>query len=144
MPKVLTAESNVTCGHQGQVQISSSAKLKVNNKSVLLESSIAGMSIQNCATPPTTDPNTTKYLSFPCASVSATARTSPTPPLPPFGSPITDGRSKKLMAGGIPVMLETVAGQSGGLAGETDGMVGGESPVTGLKGSAVQNKLTAV
>jgi hypothetical protein len=143
MPKVLTTESNVTCGHQGQVQISSSAKLKVNSKSVLLESSIAGMSILTCATPQTTKPNTTTYLSFPCASVSATARTSPAPQ-PSSGSSITDGRSKKLMVGEMPVMLETVVGQSGGLAGETDGMVGGVSPVTGLQGKAVQNKLVAV
>jgi hypothetical protein len=142
MPKVLTTESNVTCGHQGQVQISSSAKLKVNNKSVLLESSIAGMSIQNCATQTTQAQG--KFVSFSCASVSATARTSPTPPTGTTSSPITDGRSKKLMVRGMPVMLETVAGQSGGLAGETDGMVGGVSPVTGLQGTAVQNKLAAV
>ncbi|GHO83200.1 hypothetical protein [Dictyobacter formicarum] len=142
MSKVLTTESNVTCGHQGQVQISSSAKLKVNSKPVLLESSITGMLIQNCATPTTQAQG--KYVSFSCASVSATGRTSPIPPTETTSSPISDGRSKKLMVGKMPVMLETVAGQSSGLAGETDGMVSGVSPVTGLQGTAVQNKLAAV
>src|SRR2546427_6362184 len=129
MPKVLTTKSNVTCYHQGEVQVSSSAKLKVNKQSVLLESSIAGMSIQNCTTQKVTDPktNNTTYISFSCASVSAIPRTSPTPPVGTTSSSITDGRSKKLKVGGFPVMLETVAGQSGGLAGETDGMVGGVS-----------------
>lgn len=134
MPNVLTMESNVTCAHQGKVQVGSTAKLKVNNQSVLLESSIAGMLISNCATQKTTDP-TGKFLTLACANVSAIPRTTPAPnPPSPGSSSITNGRSQKLKVGGFPVMLETLAGQ-------TDGMVGGASPVAGLKGVAVQNKL---
>jgi hypothetical protein len=135
MPNVLTTESNVTCGHKGTVQVSSSAKLKVNNHSVLLESSIAGMSINDCKTQSVQVQG--KYVSFPCASVSATGRTSPTLSVATTSSAITEGRSQKLKVGKFPVMLET-------LAGLTDGMKEGLSPVTGLQGTAVQNKLVAV
>lgn len=48
MPKVLTTGSNVNCGHNGKVAIISNAKLTIDGKPVLVESSIANKSINGC------------------------------------------------------------------------------------------------
>ena len=65
MRKALTAQSDVTCGHRllpakpGAVQAASAAKLKVNGSPVLLESSVLGRPISNCATVPSPPPKLT-------------------------------------------------------------------------------------
>src|SRR6266568_4191871 len=98
MSGVLTTSSNVTCGHNGKVQTSSSTKLTVNGQAVLLKSSIASMSIPDCSTIPASD--TSGPTAKPCTTVSS----------------VDNGEATKLTAGGSAVMLETLAGQ-------TDGMV---------------------
>ena len=98
MPGVLTTTSTVLCGpdvppnHGGKVAIASTAKLKVNDNPVLLNSSIAGKSVGGCKTPTS---NSTK----PCTSVAS----------------VSSGEANKLKAGGNPVMLDTT------LSGKTDG-----------------------
>src|SRR6266545_2066852 len=115
MAGVLTTASNVTCGHApGKVQTSSTAKLTVSGRPVLLKSSIAGSSVSGCSTP--SDPNS--------GSVTCTLVTS-----------VTTGDATKLTAGHAPVTLDT-------LAGGTNGTVSG-TPQTLLSATAGQTKLTA-
>jgi hypothetical protein len=90
MPKVLTTDSTIDCGHEGTVGTSSAAKLRVDGARVLVETGIAGKTISNCTQtggPPT-----------PCSAVVA----------------ITSGRATKLTAGGQPVMLDTLTGTTNG------------------------------
>ena len=124
MPKVLTTTpvSNVTCGHKGNVQTTSTAKLQVNSSPVLMESSIDGKPIVACTTVPAADAG--GPTAKPCTTVSP----------PPA---ITAGRATKLMVDGVPVILDT-------LAGKTDGMVAKVTPQLLLNGTANHNKLTAV
>ena len=119
MSGVLTISSNVTCGHSGKVQTSSSAKLTVNKKAVLLKSSIASKSISNCSTTPASD--TSGPTAIKCTTVSS----------------VDSGEAKKLTAGGSAVMLDT-------LAGKTDGMVAKVTPQLLLSANAGKSKLTAV
>ena len=120
MSGVLTISSNVTCGHNGKVQTSSSAKLTVNGQAVLLKDSIASKSIATCSTKPAADASGTP-TDAPCITVSS----------------VDSGGATKLTAGGSAVMLETLAGQ-------TDGMVTKVTPQLLLSATAGQSKLTAV
>jgi len=141
MPNVLTTESTVTCGHlagnpTGKVKTNSSAKLKVNGNSVLLESSIDGQSISGCGIVLKNDPSSGNPLDMPCTQVSVVP-----PPISklPSGTPpaITDGRSTKLKVGGKPVMLGTLKGQTNGMTG------GSKSPLSDMSATAGQSKLVA-
>jgi hypothetical protein len=140
MPNVLTTASTVTCGHlagnpTGKVKTNSSAKLKVNGNSVLLESSIDGQSISGCGIIPKNDPSSGNPLDMPCTQVSIVP---PIPQLPPGTPPaITDGRSTKLKVGGKPVMLDTLKGQTNGMTG------GSKSPLSDMSATAGQSKLVA-
>jgi hypothetical protein len=120
MAGVLTTASNVTCGHSGSVNTSSSAKLTVGGKSVLLKSSIEGKTVGSCSTQPSTDPSGAPQ-DVKCLTVSG----------------VTAGEATKLTAGGSPVVLDT-------LAGSTDGMVAKTTPQQLLSATADQGKLSAV
>jgi hypothetical protein len=115
MPKVLTTGSNVTCGHEGTVATSSTAKLKINGQPVLLQEGIVGKTVENCLTPTVSNPT-----SSPCASVSS----------------VDKGNATKLTGGGNAVMLET-------LTGGTNGVVSGNAQ-TFLSATAGQSKLTTI
>jgi hypothetical protein len=96
MRKVLTVGSTVTCGHVvppllGVVAVASTAKLRVNGSSVLLESSVVGKSVVGCGTPPVQG-NTV------CLEVKNVTNT------PPF----------KLRVNGIPVLFDTITGATNG------------------------------
>jgi hypothetical protein len=116
MPGVLTLASNVKCGHgPGKVSTSSSAKLKVSGSAVLLESGISGKAVVfgSCGITPSDK-------SSKCTQVSS----------------VTAGRATKLKAGGRPVMLDSLAGQ-------TDGKLESVTPQPLLAATAGQTKLTA-
>jgi hypothetical protein len=120
MAGVLTEGSDVKCGHDpGKASPSSSALLKVGGKGVLRESEVK-TSVSGCGTvnrsPTQADPTT----DLKCSSITA----------------VTGGKATKLMAGGNPVILDT-------LAGDTDGKKKDE-PQKKVKGEAKQEKLTAV
>ncbi len=118
MPGVLTTGSNVSCGHGGTVGTSSSAKLKVSGNAVLLKTGIAMKSVSSCQTPPASD------VSGPTAMKCTTVTS------------VDSGEATKLTAGGAPVVLETLTGQ-------TDGMVGKVTPQLLLSATAGQSKLKA-
>lgn len=92
MGNVLTTASTVTCQHTpsplpappvpGMVAVSSEAKLKVEGKPVLVETSVV-KSVSGC-------PNTA--VGAPCTQVTA----------------VQTGRAQKLRAGGVPVLLDTL------------------------------------
>ncbi|MFD0689862.1 hypothetical protein [Actinomadura fibrosa] len=92
---VLTTGSTITCGHAtaGHVLPDSAAKLAVAGEPVLLE---AGVTTFDTACTPVSSNDK------PCGKVRA----------------ITGGRSAKLLVGGSPVLLAS-------LAGTTDGQIGG-------------------
>src|SRR5262245_3741136 len=115
MPKVLTTGSNITCGHEGTVATSSTAKLKVNGQPVLLREGIVGKAVENCLTPTVSNPT-----SSPCTSVSS----------------VDKGKATKVTAGGSAVMLET-------LTGGTNGVVNGKAQ-TLLSATAGQSNLTTI
>jgi hypothetical protein len=118
MPGALTTGSTVLCGHGGTVSTTSSAKLKVSGNAVLLKDGIANQSVSGCltvVTPPPPGP-----VSTPCLSVTA----------------VDSGEATKLKAGGKPVVLET-------LKGETDGKVANVTPQLLLSATAGQSKLKA-
>jgi|SRR6478609_11846352 len=118
MRKALTAQSDVTCGHRllpakpGAVQAASAAKLKVNGSPVLLESSVLGRPISNCATVPSQG-------NAPCATVASVVNTPP----------------PKLTVSGAAVLLDSITGT-------TSGQVGGVTPQPRLAATANQSKLT--
>ncbi len=127
MPNVLTTDSTVLCGptidppppvpiHGGNVNVQSSAKLKVNRNAVLLRSSIEGRLVSGCATP--SEPSSGNV---PCATVSL----------------VSSGEATKLTVQGNAVILDI-------LTGSTNGTVGGTTPQTLLGATAGQNKLTAI
>jgi hypothetical protein len=87
MAAVLTTSSTITCSHQGTVQKTSTAKLKVNGSPVLLESSLGA--IPDC---PNQSSSTTKDTKV--ASVL--------------------GAAQKLKAGGNGVLLATLSGKGNG------------------------------
>jgi|ERR1043165_6829455 hypothetical protein len=118
MPGVLTTGSNVTCGHSpGKVTTTGSPKLTVSGQPALLKTGIMGKPVGGCSTPPASDAS--GPTAIPCTSVIA----------------VTAGDATKLTIGGMPVMLDTLAGQ-------TNGMVGKVTPQQLLSATAVQTKLT--
>ena len=127
--------------HSGTVAVESAAKLRIVMgpvliaSPVLVASSIDGKKVSDCMTPTTSDTSGAP-ISYPCRFVSTV------PPGP--NSAITAGRATKLTVGGQPVILETQAGDTNGLAGYTNGMVNKITPQKLLAGTANQNKLTAV
>ena len=120
MPGVLTAGSNVTCGHSpGKVTTTGSPKMSVSNQPVLLKLGIMGKPVSGCSTPPAAD--VSGPTAKPCTSVTT----------------VSTGEATKLTIGNQPVMLDTLAGQ-------TDGMVGKVTPQLLLSATAIQTKLTAI
>lgn len=120
MAGVLTAGSNVTCGHSpGKVTTTGSPKLKVSSQPVLLKLGIMGKPVAGCSTVAAAD--VSGPTAKPCTSVVS----------------VSSGEATKLKIGGMPVMLDT-------LAGDTDGMVGKLTPVSALSATAGQTKLTTV
>ena len=119
---MLTINSTVECGaspvHGGTVATSSSAKLTVNGKSVVMKSSVEGKSISGCQIKPKAD--SSGPTDKPCDSVSA----------------VTLGESQKLTVGGHSVLRDD-------LAGTTNGLVTKVTPQTALRASANQSKLSA-
>ncbi|MFD3556281.1 hypothetical protein ACFWWA_29895 [Streptomyces goshikiensis] len=107
MGKVLTTASTVTCGHvpppppvtppgappppppppgvPGLIGTSSTQKLKVRGKPVLVKSSLMGATVTGC-------PNTVSPLT-PCTTVQT----------------VSAGESRKLKSGGFPVMLDRIS-----------------------------------
>ncbi len=119
MAKVLTITSNVTCGHKGNVVISSSEKLKVGGDSVLVKGSIENTSIPDCKIVPAAEPS--GPTAIPCKMVTA----------------VTSGEATKLKVNGKSVMLAEE------LHGETNGMLAKLTPQKLLSATSNQNKLTA-
>ena len=118
MPGVLTTGSNVTCGHSpGKVTTTGSSKLTVSGQPALPKTGIMGKPVSGCSTVPAADAS--GPTAKPCLSVLA----------------VSAGDATKLTIGGLPVMLDT-------LAGTTDGMVGKVTPQTSLSATAIQTKLT--
>ena len=126
MPKVLTTQSNISCGHGGKVDVESSAKLSVDGSPVLLKNSIDGKDVIDCKTQEALDASGTT-IAKPCNKVSS---------VPP-GPGVTAGEATKLKVRGKPVMLDT-------LTGKTDGMVGKVTPQPLLNATAGQSKLTTI
>jgi hypothetical protein len=118
MAKVLTTGSDVKCAHGGSANPSSSAQLKVGGNPVACEANVTDVTLSSCGTPTTPPPQGPKNA--PCSKVKA----------------VSAGQATKLMAGGKPVMLDT-------LAGTTDGTVSNVTPQPGLSASANQSMLTA-
>ncbi|WP_370941809.1 hypothetical protein AB5J62_22130 [Amycolatopsis sp. cg5] len=98
MANVLTMDSTVTCGHlpPGRLRPTSAAKLTVLGFPVLVESGIAVIG-PGCTAKQAGD--------VPCVKT----------------GPITAGRSVKLRAGGMPVMLSTLVGKTAGTSGGVPG-----------------------
>ena len=93
MPKVLTKDSSVKCGHGATASVSSSAKLTVSGKEVLLEDGPPTWSFDtNCGQ---VDSSSGQKQCTKIASVSA-------------------GKSTKLTVGGKAVLLDTLAGMTDG------------------------------
>jgi hypothetical protein len=118
MAGVLITNSTVTCGHSGNVTVTSTQKLKVSNSPVLVKASIESKSIPDCATTPATDAS--GPTAKPCKTVSS----------------VSSGEATKLKVNGQAVMLDT-------LSGTTDGMVTKTTPQMLLSATAGQTKLTA-
>jgi hypothetical protein len=117
MAGVLITSSTVTCGHSGNVVVTSTQKLKVGNNPVLVKVSIADKSIAGCTTAPASDAS--GPTAKPCKKVSL----------------VSNGEATKLKVNGQAVMLDT-------LSGETDGMVAKIKPQLLLSPTAEQTKLT--
>ncbi len=118
MAGVLTTSSKVICGHGGTVSTSSSAKLKVSGNPVLLKTGIAQQAISGCTT--TVKPPPPGPVSKPCISVTS----------------VDSGEATKLKAGGNPVILDLLTGQ-------TDGTIVNVTPQKLLSATAGQSKLKA-
>lgn len=90
-PAVLTTESSLTCAHGFKISATSTTRLRVGKKAVLL-AKVAGQSI-DCTLPD--DPNTgTKH----CTKVAT----------------VSVGESSKLKVGNVSVLLDALAGLSDG------------------------------
>ncbi|MFJ3902875.1 hypothetical protein [Streptomyces sp. NPDC090025] len=121
MEQVLTTGSTIGCGHPPQVPTmspASDAKLKVGGQPVLRAADLTAASalISGCVPPSGGSPPPK-----PCQHVTRVA---------------PKGEAAKLRAGGAPVLL-------GSLAGDTDGSVEGVTPQQKLFGKAAQTRLTA-
>lgn len=110
MGAVLTLSSTVQCGHAGTVGVSGSALLTVGSSAVLTPDGVATKAVAGCTTAPS----------------------SPTKPCTTVLSVLPSSQAIKLTAGGMPVLLDS-------LAGATDGM-----PPGTLMAVAGQTKLSAV
>ena len=119
MPRVLTAASRVDCGHGGAVAVTGEPKLRVGGSPVLLRAGIQGKAVgATCALTDTADASGTP-TTLKCRAVTS----------------VSAGEAIKLKAGGAPVMLDTLAGGTDGMA--TKGVL--ETKLTG----AGQTKLRA-
>jgi hypothetical protein len=88
MPKVLTAQAQVTCVHQGTVQVAASQQqLKAAGGPVLVMGDMEGKPIIGCTL-------TASASTTPCSAVVATVA----------------GASAKLSVGSTPVLLDTAKG----------------------------------
>ncbi len=115
MPKVLTESSTLKCTSQGTVNLTAGqSKLKVDGSKVLVQGDLVGASISGCTI--VTDPNTGKKQ---CMTVVT----------------VLSGTATRLKVDGKPVLLETAAGPTDGLA---------PAPETFSVQSAGQQKLQAV
>ena len=106
MPTVLTTGSTVKCSHQGTATLSSTAKLTVGTKSVLLSTDFASWPIAGCTQtggPPT-----------PCTSIVSVAA----------------GAATKLTVGGVAVLLDTLSGPTNGAPPGTVGATAGHTKLT--------------
>jgi hypothetical protein len=119
MAGVLVTNSTVTCGHSGNVTVTSTQKLKVSNSPVLIKTSIENQSIPDCLTAPASDAS--GPTAKPCKTVSS----------------VGSGEATKLKVNGQAVMLDT-------LSGATDGMVTKVTPQLLLSATAGHTKLTAI
>ena len=125
MPAVLTAAATVDCGHGGPVTIKSDPKnkLTVSGATVLTATALQGQPVNT-------------------AECSITI-TGPPPPGTPISTrcktcvSITSVNATKLTVHGTPVLLAP-------LTGTTDGMLSNVTPLSLLKATGVQTKLSAV
>ncbi len=124
MPKVLTINSTIQCGHGGKVVITSSAKLKINGYPVLVKDNVDGKPMTGCETTFASD--SSGPTDIPCSSVSLVP-----------SEPGVVGEATKLKVGGQFVLLDT-------LVGKTDGMVKKTTPQTLLPAVANQSTLKAI
>lgn len=85
MANILTTDSTISCGHGGTVSTTSTAKLKIGDKPVLIKGNI-GPKVSDCTLKDNTSTGTLQ-----CQSAT-----------------ITDGEASKLLAGGLSVMLDTL------------------------------------
>lgn len=93
MPYVLTAGSTLSCAHQGIVQLTASqSSLLVEGQSVLVQADLEGSPISGCTTP-------TSQTSKPCTTLLS----------------MSVGAALHLKAGGMPVLLDTAAGNTDGV-----------------------------
>lgn len=110
MQNVLNTDSSVLCGratdvptaHEGNVQVQSTAKLKVDGAPVLLKDGIDKMPVVGCKTVPLSD--SSGPLDVTCTTVKK----------------VTAGEATKLNVGGKPVMLDTLAGDTDGKKNKVD------------------------
>lgn len=120
MAGVLITSSTITCGHSGNVTVTSTQKLKVSNNPVLVKARIEGKTVSGCATPePANDPSGTP-TGRKCTSVSS----------------VSKGWATKLKVNNQAVMLDTLSGTTGGMVAKT-------TPQRLLSATAGQTKLTA-
>lgn len=89
MANVMTKGGSISCAHGGTVTLNSSAKLKVNGSSVLLEDQVSSFSISGCGQ--------TSSSSVPCATFASFT-----------------GAAQKLKVGGKAVLLDTFSGVTNG------------------------------
>jgi hypothetical protein len=116
---VLTTSSTVDCGHGGAVSVSGESKLKVAGSPVLLKAGIDSKPVAaTCLLQDTSD--SSGPLTIKCKTVTS----------------VTAGEATKLKVSGSPVMLDT-------LAGGTDGMATKGTLATALRATAGQTKMKA-
>jgi hypothetical protein len=115
MAGVLTTGSTLACAHGATATASSSAKLKVSGNSVLTSAGISGWSFVSASCSQQPVPNTPKSSYVACASMKSQ----------------NGGQSQKLTAGGSPVVLDSIKGDTIGV------------PDAGVSCQAGHTKLTA-
>jgi hypothetical protein len=107
MGSVLTTGSTISCKHGGTATLSSSAKLRVGGNPVLLKADATTWAFTKCGQVGTG--------LTPCTNIVS----------------LSAGEAGKLTVGGVPVLLDSLAGQTNG------------KPENTLSATAGQNKLTA-
>lgn len=117
---VLTADSIIHCPHSpGKLALTGiTHKLTVQGKPVLVKADILATSVQGCPNPTSSPPP-----SHTCTKINS----------------VSSGEATKLKVGGVPVMLDTLAGLTDGFPPPPPPPPGGNITV-----AQVQNKLTAV